>query len=125
MEGRSFREIKEQVCVLIMRVITSSYACAKIPRTAHKKAGSPFYCYHVGFPGGLTVENLPSMQQTQVIWDWSLGQEDPLEEVTVTHYSILTWRILWTKEPDGLQSMGSQRLNRLSIHICNVKNKNV
>ena len=36
------------------------------------------------------VENLPTMQQTQVIWDWSLGQEDPLEEVMVTHFSILT-----------------------------------
>jgi len=73
-----------------MRVITSSDACAKIPRTAHKKVGRPFYCYHVGSPGGLMVENLPTMQQTQVIWDWSLGQEDPLEEVMVTHFSILT-----------------------------------
>ena len=75
----------------------------------HKEAGSPSYCYDVGFPGGLTVENLPTTQQPQAIWDWSLGQEDPLEEVMVTHSSILTWRIPWTKEPDGLQSMGSQR----------------
>ena len=39
----------------------------------------------------------------------SLGQEDPLEEETATHSSILAWRIPWTEEPGGLQSMGSQR----------------
>ena len=38
----------------------------------------------------------------------SLGQEDPLEKETATHSSILAWRILWTEEPDRLQSMGSQ-----------------
>ena len=57
MEGKSFTEIKEQVCVLIMRVITSSYACAKIPRTVHKKAGSPFYCYDMGFLGKESAYN--------------------------------------------------------------------
>ena len=36
----------------------------------------------------------------------SLGQKDPLEKGTVTYYSILGWRILWTEEPGGLQSMG-------------------
>ena len=40
----------------------------------------------------------------------SLGQEDALEEVTATHSSILVWRIPWTEEPGGQQSMGSQRL---------------
>ena len=40
----------------------------------------------------------------------SLGQEDPLEESTEIHFSILAWRILWTKEPGGLQSRGSQRV---------------
>ena len=40
----------------------------------------------------------------------SLGQEDPLEEVVATHSSILAWRIPWTEEPWGLQSMGSQRV---------------
>ena len=39
-----------------------------------------------------------------------LGQEDPLEEEMVTHSSILAWRIPWTEEPGGLQSMGSQRI---------------
>jgi len=40
----------------------------------------------------------------------SLGQEDPLEEEMATHSSVLAWRILWTEEPGGLQSTGSQGL---------------
>ena len=40
----------------------------------------------------------------------SLGWEDPLEEGMTTHCSILAWRIPWTEEPGGLQSMGSQRV---------------
>ena len=47
------------------------------------------------------------MQETQV---WSLGQEDPPEKGMATHSSILAWRISWTEEPDGLQSMGSKRV---------------
>ena len=43
-------------------------------------------------------------------WLRFLGQEDPLEMGTATHYSILAWRIPWTEEPGGLQSMGSQRV---------------
>ena len=49
----------------------------------------------------------------------SLGQEYSLEEGVATHSSILAWRIPWTEEPGGLQSMGSQnqtRLRRLSTH---------
>ena len=46
------------------------------------------------------VMNLPAMQETQV---WSLGWENLLEKKMVTLYSILTWRIQWTEEPDGLQ----------------------
>ena len=53
------------------------------------------------------VKNLPAMQE---MWVPSLGQEDPLEEGLETHSSILAWRIPWTEEPDGLQSMGSQRV---------------
>ena len=45
------------------------------------------------------------MQETQVR---SPGQEDPLEEEVATHPSILAWKIPWTEEPDGLQSMGLQ-----------------
>ena len=51
--------------------------------------------------------NLPAMQETRV---QSLDWEDPLEKGMVTHSSILAWKIPWTKEPGGLQSMGSQRV---------------
>ena len=47
------------------------------------------------------------MQETQV---QSLGQEDSLEEAMATHSNILAWRIPWTEEPGGLQSMGSQKV---------------
>ena len=53
------------------------------------------------------VKNLPAIQDTQVR---SLGWEDPLEEGRTTHSCILGWRIPWTEEPGGLQSMGSQRV---------------
>ena len=50
----------------------------------------------------------------------SLSGKDPLENEMVTHSSVLAWRIPWTEEPGGLQSMGSQKeldmTNRLSIH---------
>ena len=49
------------------------------------------------------------MQETQEMRVCSLGQEDPLEEGTVTHSSVLAWRTPWTEEPGGLQSMESQR----------------
>ena len=50
-----------------------------------------------GFPGGSAVSNLPAMQET---WVQSLGQEDPLQEGTATHSSILSWKIPWTVEPN-------------------------
>ena len=53
------------------------------------------------------VKNLPAVQEAQV---QSLGREDPLEKEMATHSSILTWRIPWTEEPGGLQSIGSQRV---------------
>ena len=52
-----------------------------------------------------SVKNLPAMQET---WIRSLGQKDPLEEEMATHCSTLAWRIPWTAEPSGLQSMGLQ-----------------
>ena len=51
------------------------------------------------------VKNLSAMQEIQV---QCLGQEDLLEKGMATHSSILTWRIPWTEESGGLQSMGSQ-----------------
>ena len=65
--------------------------------------------HNMGFPGGSAVKNLPAMQEVQQTWVRSLGREDPLEEDTATHSSILAWRSPWTEEPDGLQSAGSQR----------------
>ena len=57
-----------------------------------------------------TIKNLPAMQET---WIGSLGQEDTLKKEMATHSSIFAWRIPWTEEPDGLQSMGSQRVTQL------------
>ena len=53
------------------------------------------------------VKNPPAVQET---WVRSLGQEVPLAKAMATHSGILAWRIPWTEEPGGLQSMGSQRV---------------
>ena len=53
------------------------------------------------------VKNPPAMLET---WVQSLGWEDLLEKEIATHSSILAWRIPWTEEPDGLQSMELQRV---------------
>ena len=53
------------------------------------------------------IKRLPAMRETQV---WSLGWEDPLEKEMATLFSILAWRIPWTEESGGLQSVGSQRV---------------
>ena len=50
------------------------------------------------------------MQETQETGVQSLGWEDPLEEEIATHSSDIAWKIPWTEEPGGLQSMGSQRV---------------
>ena len=63
--------------------------------------------YLGGFPGSSVVKNLPVMEEIQAL---SLGWEDPLEEGMATHSSTLAWRIPWTEEPGGLQSMESQRV---------------
>ena len=61
----------------------------------------------LGFLVAQMVENLPAMQET---WLRSLVWEDPLEKGMASHSSILAWRIPWTEEPGGLQSMGSPRI---------------
>ena len=67
------------------------------------------------------VENLPAVQETQVR---SLGWDDPLEKGMAAHYSIPAWRIPWTEQPDGLQSMGrkeSDTTEQLTLsHIYNI-----
>ena len=55
------------------------------------------------------VKNLPAVQEIRVR---SLGWEDPLEKEMATHSCILAWRISWTEEPCGLQSMGLQRVRQ-------------
>ena len=64
------------------------------------------------------LKRLPEMRET---WVRSLVWEDPLEKEMATHSNILAWRIPWTEEPGGLQSMGSQRVTHdwatsLSFH---------
>ena len=54
-------------------------------------------------PGDSVLKNQPAMQETQA---QSLGQDDPLEKKMATHSRILAWRIPWTEEPGGPQSMG-------------------
>ena len=78
-----------------------------------KKTGYPF----PGFPEHViskqlekvaqTVKHLPTKWETRIR---SLGWEDLLQKEMATHSSILAWKIPWTKEPGGLQSMGSQRV---------------
>ena len=66
-----------------------------------------FVLFVGGFPGDSVVKNALAMQET---WVQSLGWEDHLEKEMATHSSILAWEISWTGEPDGLQSMGLQRV---------------
>ena len=56
------------------------------------------------------LKRLPAMQET---WVQFLGRDDPLEKEMASHSSILAWRIPWTEEPGGLQSIGSQSRTRL------------
>ena len=60
-----------------------------------------------GLPGGSVVKHLVAMQQTRV---QLLSRENTSEEEMATHSGILAWRIPWTQEPGGLQSMGSKRV---------------
>ena len=64
-----------------------------------------------GFPSGSVGKNPLATQETvQEMWVWSLGEADPLEEGMAPHSSIHAWRILWTEEPGGLQSIGLHRV---------------
>ena len=65
-----------------------------------------------GFPSRSAVKTLPALQE---IWVLSLGREDPLDKEMVTHSSILAWRIPWTEEPGGLQSMDLQKKVRHNL----------
>ena len=66
-----------------------------------------WYLEDVFIPVTQMVQNLPAIQETRV---QSLGQEDLMKKGMAIHSSIPAWRILWTEEPGGLQSIGSQRV---------------
>ena len=81
----------------------------------------PFVCYSCFIMGASLVvqrlKHLPAMWET---WVQSLGWEDPLEKEMATHSNILAWRIPWTEEPGGLESMGrkeSGTTERLHFHF--------
>ena len=65
---------------------------------------------YLGFPGGASGKELACQCRRHEMQVRSLGQEDPLEEGMATHSSILAWRIPWTGEAGGLQSVGLQRV---------------
>ena len=65
-----------------------------------------------GFPGGSVVKNPPANAENWETQIRTLGQGDPLNEEMATHSSLIAWRIPWTEELCGLQSVGSQRVRR-------------
>ena len=64
----------------------------------------------MGFPGGTVVKNLPVNAGDTGDEGLITGWEDPLEQDMATDSSILAWKMPWTEEPGGQQSMGSQRV---------------
>ena len=89
---------------------TTVHGIKRVGHNLETKPQTIFICIEVQliliFSGDSVVKN-PSAKQDLV---QSLGWEDPLEEEMATHSSILAWRIPWTEEPGGLQSMGLQRV---------------
>ena len=90
--------------------VSYTYVC--INMYSFLKAFSSIIAYYkivsrVAFLMAHMVKNLPAIWKTQV---WSLRWKDPLERGMATHSSILAWRIPWTEETGGLQSMGLQRV---------------
>ena len=89
-----------------IRVVSSAYLRLLIFRLIHAQMEITRLYKVVSLVVQL-LKNLPAMQKT---WVRFLSWEDPLEKEMATHSSILAWRIPWTEEPGGLQSMGSQRV---------------
>ena len=68
------------------------------------------FCFFVFLNMTILVQ---TVKNQSVVWEalvQSLGREDPLEKEMATHSSLLAWRMPWTEEPGGLQSMGPQRV---------------
>ena len=92
---------QKKVGVTILRQV--DFRTRNIPRIKRDTS------YSKGFPGGSVVKNLPTMQETQGPGVQPLVQEDVLEAGMAICSTVFTQKIPWT-EPDGLQSMGSQRV---------------
>ena len=75
-------------------------------RSRREGNDNPFQYYWTSLVAQM-VKNLPAVEET---WVQSLDQDDPLEKGMATHSSILAWRVPWTEEPGGLQSMGLQKV---------------
>ena len=78
--------------------------------TPHGLQNKAHLCMAFAAPLGTSIHVILPMQETLETQLGSLGWEDPLEEGTAIHSSILAWRIPGTEEPGGLQSIGSQRV---------------
>ena len=68
----------------------------------------PFYAGKIATGAPVVKNPLAKVRRLERFWVRSMGQEDPLEEITATHSTILAWRILQTEEPGRPQFMGSQ-----------------
>ena len=75
----------------------------------HTHMYTHIYIHIYVFKASLVTQTLKNLSAIQETWVQSLGWEDSLEKGMATHSSILAWKISWTEEPGGLQSMGSQR----------------
>ena len=102
--GLKFVNFKTTVYIPLFKL-----KCLYSTRCSIKPNMSSFRGWHGASQMAQSVKNLPAVQET---WVQSLGWEDPLEEGTATHFSILAWRIPWTQEPNGWQFIGSQRIGQ-------------
>ena len=68
------------------------------------------YTYLWGLPWWFKVKKLSAVQETQETWVQFLDLKDPLEEEMAIRSTIFAWKIPWTEEPGGLQSMGPSRI---------------
>ena len=101
--------VPQEIASQSLHLISAIHLFCDICKFAAYPSPSSFmwwFCVIFGFPGSLVIKNSPAMLETQV---WFLDQEDLLEKGLAAHSSILAWDIPWTKEPGGLQSMGSEK----------------
>ena len=84
-------------------------------------ASSEFHLVKSGGASG--KEPICQRRRHERLQVWSLGQEDPPEEGMATHSSILAWRIPWTEDPGGLQSIGSQKVRHDWSHLAHMQQK--